>query len=243
MTTDKSCADVLTDLDPNKTSAEQGLYRKFDVRRIDGSDQPGGKHHDSEYFVLDLKHDLHARAALRAYAAVCAMTHPHLSADLIARYGLGSVAQHEAVLADNFNDDTNSLIRSILWLLEMDAAGFLVSHVFVEHGRKLLDAAAGRLAALPPHNPGPTQPRQFVAQSVAKADELLAPLTAQAALAAIETFEIVGENNLSREPNSEDRFILTEFIAHVFDGYAVQQPADDDSRRMPSGGCDDIAST
>ncbi|MBW4947595.1 hypothetical protein KZW06_28965, partial [Klebsiella pneumoniae] len=72
MTTDKSCADVLTDLDPNKTSAEQGLYRKFDVRRIDGSDQPGGKHHDSEYFVLDLKHDLHARAALRAYAAVCA---------------------------------------------------------------------------------------------------------------------------------------------------------------------------
>ncbi|VWD12898.1 hypothetical protein BLA18628_03331 [Burkholderia aenigmatica] len=55
-------------------------------------------------------------------------------------------------------------------------------------------------------------------------------LTAQEALAAIETFEIVGENNDSREPNDEDRFILTEFIAHAFDGYDVEQheaaPAD-----------------
>ncbi|WP_232446719.1 hypothetical protein [Burkholderia ubonensis] len=55
-------------------------------------------------------------------------------------------------------------------------------------------------------------------------------LTAQAALAAIETFEIVGENNDSREPNEEDRFILTEFIAHAFGGYPVEQheaaPAD-----------------
>ncbi|WP_253191753.1 hypothetical protein [Burkholderia cenocepacia] len=49
-----------------------------------------------------------------------------------------------------------------------------------------------------------------------------APITAQSALAAIETFEIVGENNDSREPNNEDRFILTEFIAHVFGGYPVE---------------------
>ncbi|MBR8509620.1 hypothetical protein [Burkholderia cenocepacia] len=48
-------------------------------------------------------------------------------------------------------------------------------------------------------------------------------LTAPAALAAIETFEIVGENNDSREPNDEDRFILTEFIAHAFGGYPVEQ--------------------
>jgi len=54
--------------------------------------------------------------------------------------------------------------------------------------------------------------------------EQLAPLTAQAALAAIETFEIVGENNDSREPGDEDRFILTEFIAHLFGGYRVDQP-------------------
>ncbi|HIE5943627.1 hypothetical protein [Burkholderia cepacia] len=50
-------------------------------------------------------------------------------------------------------------------------------------------------------------------------------LTAQAALAAIETFEIVGDNNDSREPNADDRFILTEFIAYAFGGYPVKQPA------------------
>ncbi|KWD81816.1 hypothetical protein [Burkholderia ubonensis] len=51
------------------------------------------------------------------------------------------------------------------------------------------------------------------------------PITAQIALAAIETFEIVGENNDSREPNADDRFILTEFIAHMFNGFRVAQPA------------------
>ncbi|HDR9199330.1 TPA: hypothetical protein QDB48_000601 [Burkholderia vietnamiensis] len=50
-------------------------------------------------------------------------------------------------------------------------------------------------------------------------------LTAQAALEAIETFEIVGENNSSRAPNADDRFILTEYIAHAFDGYPVDQAA------------------
>ncbi|WGS44032.1 hypothetical protein LFL97_25820 [Burkholderia sp. JSH-S8] len=143
---EKNRADALTDRDQIKTNAEQGLYRKFDVRRVDGSDQPGGKHHDCEYFVLDIAHDQHARAALHAYASACVSTHPDLSADLIARYALAPVDQP-------------------------------------------------------------------------------APLTAQAALAAIETFEIVGENNGSREPNSDDRFILTEYVAHLFGGYPVEQPA------------------
>ncbi|MDN7763029.1 MULTISPECIES: hypothetical protein [Burkholderia cepacia complex] len=144
MTIPNSPADALKDLDPGKTSAEQGLYRKFDVRRVDGSSQPGGKHCDCEYFVLDMTHDRHARAALQAYAATCAATHPDLSADLIARYRLATV--DEAV-----------------------------------------------------------------------------PITAQSALAAIETFEIVGENNDSREPNANDRFILTEYIAHLFGGYRAEQ--------------------
>ncbi|WP_241022471.1 hypothetical protein [Burkholderia sp. Se-20373] len=52
-------------------------------------------------------------------------------------------------------------------------------------------------------------------------------LTAQQALAAIETFEIVGENNDSREPNDDDRFIITEFIAHAFGGFPVEQPSTD----------------
>jgi len=242
MTTEKGRPDGLHDLDPSKTSAEQGLYRKFDVRRVDGSDQPGGKHDDSEYFVLDLTHDVHARAAIQAYATSCATTHPHLSVDLMARYGLGWAASHKAVPADNFNGDTSSLIRSILWLLEMDAAGFLALDVFNVHGRKLLDAAAGRLAALPTYIPGPKQPSRLIAQSAARTDDRRAPLTAQDALAAIDTFEIVGENNQSREPNSEDRFILEEFIAHVFGGYTVRRPADNGTHGMPSGGSDETGS-
>ncbi|VBQ81336.1 hypothetical protein [Burkholderia pseudomallei] len=55
--------------------------------------------------------------------------------------------------------------------------------------------------------------------------EQSAQMTAQAALAAIETFEIVGENNDSREPNDDDRFILNEFIAHLFGGYSIEKPA------------------
>ena len=47
----------------------KGIYNKFHVERNDGSDLPGGKHEDCEYFVLDLTHDPHALPALAAYAA------------------------------------------------------------------------------------------------------------------------------------------------------------------------------
>lgn len=60
----------------------RGLYRKFDVTRVDGSSGPDGKHHDCEYFVLDLSHDKHAEAELRAYAESCAAEFPQLAADL-----------------------------------------------------------------------------------------------------------------------------------------------------------------
>lgn len=62
-----------------------GLYDKFIVQRVDGRDKPGQKHHNSEYFVLDLTHDKHAGAALRAYAQSCAYARPQLAADLLAR--------------------------------------------------------------------------------------------------------------------------------------------------------------
>lgn len=92
-TTENSRADALTERDYDLHEHEQGLYRKFDVRRVDGSSEPGGKHHDCEYFVLDMTHDQHARAALRAYADACESTHPELSADLIARYALAPIEQ------------------------------------------------------------------------------------------------------------------------------------------------------
>jgi len=45
----------------------RGLYDKFTVRRTDGQSARGGKHHDCQYFVLDLTHDKHAWPALAGW--------------------------------------------------------------------------------------------------------------------------------------------------------------------------------
>jgi hypothetical protein len=74
--------------DAGKPNTEQGLYRKYDVRRTDGSDAPGGKHHGCDYFVLDVSHDQAARAALAAYAGAIKATHPQLADDMCDRYDL-----------------------------------------------------------------------------------------------------------------------------------------------------------
>lgn len=75
--------------DTTKPAEQQGMFRKFDVRRVDGSDQPGGKHHGCKYFVLDLDHDKAAPAAMRAYATEIAPTHPQLAADIETEFGVG----------------------------------------------------------------------------------------------------------------------------------------------------------
>lgn len=64
-----------------------GLYRKFDVRRCDATDLPGGKHYGCEYFVLDLTHDQHALTALLHYAQAAKDSHPELSDDLFKKVG------------------------------------------------------------------------------------------------------------------------------------------------------------
>lgn len=75
-------ANTLPEFDPTKPHSEQGMYRKFIVRRADGSDQPGGKHHGCRYFVLDMTHDQFAKPALLTYADACEATYPELAADL-----------------------------------------------------------------------------------------------------------------------------------------------------------------
>lgn len=60
----------------------RGIYHKFNVTRVDGSSAPGGKHDGCFYFVLDLDHDPHAKAALKAYADSCRNEYPKLAADL-----------------------------------------------------------------------------------------------------------------------------------------------------------------
>lgn len=88
---------ALPERDTSKTGEQQGLFNKFEVKRTDGSDQPGGKHHGCENFVLDVTHDPHAKVALAAYAASVQATHPLIAADMRVRYGLPAAAPVEPV--------------------------------------------------------------------------------------------------------------------------------------------------
>lgn len=60
----------------------RGLYGKFYVERVDGTSEPGKKHDGCDYFVLDLTHDKHAYAAVRAYIDSCRVEYPLLADDL-----------------------------------------------------------------------------------------------------------------------------------------------------------------
>lgn len=73
-----------------------GLYRKFNIERTDGSSEPGCKHHECEYFVLDTTHDPYAIPAIAAYVAACEAEYPLLAADLKNRY-LQSPAQEPCI--------------------------------------------------------------------------------------------------------------------------------------------------
>ena len=93
-------SDRRTDLPPRAIGVPdtgQGLFQKFEVRRTDGSSEPGGKHEGCEYFVLDTDHDTHAAAALRAYASACEGSHPLLARDLRRRHHLPAEAEMVSV--------------------------------------------------------------------------------------------------------------------------------------------------
>lgn len=62
-----------------------GIYRKYQVTRVDGSSEPGGKHERCDYFVLDWQHDPFAIPAALAYANACEEQFPALARDLRAR--------------------------------------------------------------------------------------------------------------------------------------------------------------
>ena len=64
----------------------KGLYQKFIVTRTDGKSAVGSKHFGCKYFVLDLSHDKHAPAAIRAYADSCRAEYPSLAYDLDALF-------------------------------------------------------------------------------------------------------------------------------------------------------------
>jgi hypothetical protein len=62
-----------------------GMYHKFNINRTDGKDAPGEKHHNNEYFVLNMTTDKNAIPALAAYADACESSYPVLAADLRAK--------------------------------------------------------------------------------------------------------------------------------------------------------------
>lgn len=65
------------------TQQRRGLQTKYHVRRVDNKDATiGDKHYNCPLFVLDIKHDEYARAALKIYAFLCTKEHPELSKDL-----------------------------------------------------------------------------------------------------------------------------------------------------------------
>jgi len=57
----------------------KGLYPKYHVERVH---DPKGKHKECFYFVLDVKHDKFADAAILAYAEACEKEYPDLAGDL-----------------------------------------------------------------------------------------------------------------------------------------------------------------
>ena len=63
---------------------DKGIYKKYIVTRADGKSDPGEKHHECSYFVIDLVHDKFAAPALFAYATACREEFPLLSKDLMA---------------------------------------------------------------------------------------------------------------------------------------------------------------
>jgi len=109
-------ASTFPERDTSRPAEEQGLFRKFDVRRVDGSSAPGGKHHGCEYFVLDTDHDPHAPAALMSYAKACAESHPQLSADLTRRYSSATVPAEVAVLEETYEVRRIAYLAGEVWL-------------------------------------------------------------------------------------------------------------------------------
>lgn len=66
---------------------EKGIFDKFIVTRVDGTHAFGKKHHNCDYFVLDMTHDKFALAAIRAYANACQKEYPVLAKDILEKYG------------------------------------------------------------------------------------------------------------------------------------------------------------
>ena len=96
---------------------QRGVYRKYIVKRTDGSHRKGGKHEHCNYFVLDLEHDPYAIPALKAYADACRAEYPELAADLDLvirnKFELTPSATLGALMSNAEPDATTIALRNI----------------------------------------------------------------------------------------------------------------------------------
>jgi len=83
---------------PDIPDTERGLYPKFNVERVNGS----ARHQHCFYFVLDLRHDPHARAAAEAYVLSCENQYPVLAAELRTKI---SAEAFRGMKEEEFNND------------------------------------------------------------------------------------------------------------------------------------------
>ena len=125
--------------DLTKPAEQQGMFSKFHVERVDGSSAKGGKHHGCRYWVLDLDHDKHAPAAMRGYAEDCKETHPVLSAEIFAEFGMQSQVQQTErqwlPMETAPKDKTKILIKFI----KHEAASSEVVDAWFEDGWRRID--------------------------------------------------------------------------------------------------------
>lgn len=145
-------ASVPPERDESNPAERQGLFRKFDVRRTDASDAPGGKHHGCRYFVLDVDHDAYAAPALAAYANACESTHPRLAADLRAKWGAAQPA---------------SVAKPVAWLIRSKSPALRDASPLVVFNRDDLGHYEGRKEEIVPLYTAP-QPPSAMAQDAAR---------------------------------------------------------------------------
>ena len=109
----------------------KGLYNKFVVQRTDGSSEPGRKHANCEYFVIDLTHD----PSLATHVAdACESTRPVLARDLRSRLNKEAVRWEAKLAALRAPVDVDGMLRSTL--TEDDAEGLAreAIELFSTHG-------------------------------------------------------------------------------------------------------------
>lgn len=95
--------------------AQTGIYRKFDVRRTDGSDARGGKHDGCNYFVLDLTHDPHAIPAMKAYSESCRAAYPVLAQDIDTLVGQADSSSSWRPITSAPKDGTRVILFDGFW--------------------------------------------------------------------------------------------------------------------------------